>query len=315
MKIRNDLGMPDHAFKAICKLQQRSAAPELDYIGVGSLLGAPLTRFLFTRYFDDIEFSVADTMNAIQGQLGHLLFDKVESRTMTEVSLEASMDGFLIRGRLDYYDPDTLTIGDTKFRQVNSVLARNIAKDDYLERQLNVYRWLAHQNGMIAEQLQGDIYINGWVRYKAYDSFNYPKAPYVKIKVPLWNMEFAESFIRERLAAHDLPAIRLLRDIRKGFETGPAAMKRLDALMLDIPICTEKERFTAKSKWAVMKEGQKKAVKLFESREDAVASGLISSVKHSLVERKGGNIKCMYYCDVKPFCPYKKIVDNKEAVE
>lgn len=307
MKITNSLGMPDHAFKAISRLKGRTTAPELDYIGATTLMGAPLSRFLRTRYWDQLEFDVADTMNAIQGQMGHLIFDKVESITVTEIRLEVEFEGHKIKGIMDYYDPDTFTVGDSKFKQVNSVLAGAISKDDYLEKQLNIYAWMAKLSGMKVEHLQGDVYINGWVRYKALGSSAYPKAPYVKLQISIWDEKHAEHYIRERLKAHNTPAIRLLKEL------GPANMlaiseaerQALDNLMNQIPICTDEERWAAKPKFAVMKEGQKKAVRVFEDYMDACMLST-TLAKSRVEERKGGDIRCLFYCDVKRFCPYKK---------
>jgi hypothetical protein len=295
--------MPNHAFLAICKLQGREEAPKLDHIGVSTLLGPPLIRYLSVKHHNDMVFDVADTMNAIQGQMGHLLFDKVESATITEVNLETTFEGQKIRGRADYYDPATKTLGDSKFRQVNSVL---------LEKQLNVYRWMAERSFMVVNRLQGDIYINGWVRYKAYGNPNYPQAPYQKIDVPMWSLTETENFVRERLAIHRTMALECLRLN----DHDPVRMAEAEAA---IPICTDEERYMQPTKYAVMKEGQKKAVKLFDSQADAdrfiTTFTTANANKLAVVERKGGYIRCMSYCPVRAFCAYapKEITPPEES--
>jgi hypothetical protein len=117
MKIVNDLGMPLHAFTAICLRQGRLEPPTLDYIGVTTLMGAPLPRYLNARYWHQLEVKASETMNAIQGQLGHLLFDKVETTTISKIPLQVEHDGFTIKGEADYYDPILFTLGDNKFKQ------------------------------------------------------------------------------------------------------------------------------------------------------------------------------------------------------
>jgi len=309
MKVINDLGMPEHAFKAICLRQGRVERPKLDFIGVSTLLSAPLPRFLYARYFDQVEVLASETMNALQGQLGHLLFDKIETETQTELHLKTEFEGTLLYGIADYYDEKLKTLGDVKFRQVNSVTAGNISKDDYLEKQLNVYRWMARRMGLEVEHLQGDIFINGWVRYKAMGESNYPKAPYQKIIIPIWPDEQTTNYVRERIAVHDTRAIRLLRDALADYD-------EIDKAMMEIPICTDKERYTQPTKYAVMKEGQKKAVKLFDNSDSAYE--FINTQKNnsnlSVTERKGGHIKCLFYCDVKQFCPHVK-KDEKIALQ
>lgn len=314
MKVINDLNMPEHAFKAICLRQGRTERPKLDFIGVSTLLGAPLPRFLYARYFDQIEVLASETMNAIQGQLGHLLFDKIETETQTELHLKTDFEGTLLYGIADYYDAKLKTLGDVKFRQVNSVTAGNISKDDYLEKQLNVYHWMARRMGFDVEHLQGDIYINGWVRYKAIGESNYPKAPYQKIILPIWKEAFATDFIRERIAVHNTEGIRLLREIGSANTVSDEDTDRLDYAMSCIPVCTDKERFTQPTKYAVMKEGQKKAVKLCATMAEArvYISGQSETMqgKLSVAERKGGHMKCLFYCDVKQFCPHVKKVEE-----
>uniref|UniRef100_A0A6M3IYX4 PD-(D/E)XK nuclease superfamily protein n=1 Tax=viral metagenome TaxID=1070528 RepID=A0A6M3IYX4_9ZZZZ len=321
MRFVNDLNMPDHAFKAICLRQGRIEPPKLDYIGVSALMGAPLPRYLHARYWHQLEVKASETMNALQGQMGHLLFDKVETDTETEIHLKVEFEGTRIMGVADYYDPKLLTLGDAKFKQVNAVTATNIRGTKDLETQLNIYCWMARRQGLTVEHLQGDIYINGWVVYKAYGDSAYPKAPYLKLSIPVWEEPFTANYVRERLNVHDTRAIKMLRGI--GVTSVPdldEGMKiRLDAAMLEIPVCTDEERFMQPTKWAVMREGQKKAVKLFDRRHEAweyigaQAPGI--KIKLSATERKGGYMKCLWYCNVAKFCPHNKTLDKNETAE
>lgn len=298
--------MPEHAFAAICLRQGRLSPPKLDYIGVSTLIGAPLPRYLYARYWHQLEINASDTMNAIQGQLGHLLFAGIESETQTEIHLSTNFEGTRIMGIADYYDPNLLILGDVKFKQVNSVTAGNISKDDYLEKQLNVYSWMARRQGLKVEHLQGDIYINGWVRYKTLGHDNYPKTPYLKINIPIWEENFTANYVRERIAVHDTKAIRLLRGQTDG------DVSALDAAMMEIPVCTDKERFAHPTRYAVMKEGQKKAVKLFdcsgEAKDFISAQTLAMASKMTVAERKGGYTNCLWYCNCRHICPYNKTV-------
>jgi hypothetical protein len=312
VKIINDLGMPLHAFTAICLRQGRLEPPTLDYIGVTTLMGAPLPRYLNARYWHQLEVKASETMNAIQGQLGHLLFDKVETTTISKIPLQVEHDGFTIKGEADYYDPILFTLGDNKFKQVNSVTAQRISKDDSLERQLNIYCWMARKMGYDVRHLQGDIYINGWTVYKSYGDSAYPKAPYLKVPIPIWEESFTANYVSERLRVHNTRAIHMLRhlgthkiaDLDHWEEEGDEIMANLDAAMMMIPVCTDEERFAQPTKYAVMRDGQKKAVKLFDNPIDAEA---FCGPKMSVVERKGGYMKCQFYCAFRHgLCPHNK---------
>ena len=318
MKIINDLNMPDHAFKAICQ-RSRTEPPKLDYIGVSTLMNAPLPRYLFARYWHQLEQKASESMNAMQGQMGHLLFDKVETETLTELHLKVEFEGQTIYGIADYYDPKLKVLGDAKFKQVNAVTATNIRGSKDLETQLNIYCWMARKMGYDVQHLQGDIYINGWTVYKAYGDSAYPKAPYIKLSIPIWEEAFTANYVSERLKVHDMAAIRILKEL------GPTNMEGIDdaelpvlsEFMMQIPVCTDEERFMQPTKWAVMRDGQKKAVKLFENMNDAYSFiGLQKdALKLSVTERKGGYMKCLHYCQVRGVCPHNQIkeVENVDC--
>ena len=77
----------------------------------------------------------------------------------------------------------------------------------------------------------------------------------------------------------------------------------------EIPECTPEERWATAPKWAVMKEGRKTAVKLFDTDADAI--NFIEDLekekdKHYVEERKGQDRKCDDYCPCAAFCNYYK---------
>uniref|UniRef100_A0A6M3LB35 Putative PD-(D/E)XK nuclease superfamily protein n=1 Tax=viral metagenome TaxID=1070528 RepID=A0A6M3LB35_9ZZZZ len=321
MKITNDLNIPEHAFAAICRHQGRLDPPTLDYIGVTTLMGEPLPRYLKARHWAELEIKASETMNAMQGQMGHLLFAGAQTDTETEIHLETEFEGVTIKGIADYYDPKLFTLGDAKFKQVNAVTATNIRGYDKLETQLNIYCWMARRMGYDVQHLQGDIYINGWTVYKAFGDSAYPKAPYVKLSIPIWEEAFTANYVSERLRVHNTRAIFLLRDFgTKLPERDEEIRLLLDSAMLKIPICTDEERFMQPTKYAVMKEGQKKAVKLCDKLEDALLyiaaqPSTALKAKLSVTERKGGYMRCGFYCGVRNFCVHnKKTLDNQNEV-
>ncbi len=312
MRIINDLGMPEHAFAAICLRQGRLEPPKLDYIGVSTLMGAPLPRYLYARYWHQLEVKASETMNALQGQMGHLLFDKIETDTLTELHLKVDFEGQVIYGIADYYDPKLKTLGDAKFKQVNAVTASTIRGTADLETQLNIYAWMARKMGYDVQHLQGDIYINGWTVYRAYGDSAYPKAPYVKLSIPIWEEGFTTNYVRERIKVHDTEAIRMLRGIDVS-NMGSDYLTALDERIALLPVCPDEERFMQPTKWAVMRDGQKKAVKLFDNSTDAdtYLQAQKDAHKLSVTERKGGYMKCNFYCGVRAVCPYNKIMLDK----
>lgn len=106
---------------------------------------------------------------------------------------------------------------------------------------------------------------------------DYPDQPVVTIEVPLWSEEKCEEYIDERIRLHQ------------------AARDRL-------PDCTAEERWQTANVYALMKEGRKTAVKLYDSRTEADEALKSAGDKHYLDLRPGKNIRCESYCPVSQFC-------------
>jgi hypothetical protein len=130
--------------------------------------------------------------------------------------------------------------------------------------------------GASVETLQIVAIYRDWVKSKAFDS-NYPSSQVQTFTVPVWLEPAAENFLLERVRQH------------------------VKAEAGEVSPCTPEERWERPKRFAVMKRGQKRAVKLYDTREDAEAN----AVKPSLYveERPGTSVRCESYCRVSRFCP------------
>ena len=85
----------------------------------------------------------------------------------------------------------------------------------------------------------------------------------------------------------------------------------------DIEPCTAEERWETATKYAVMKEGRKTAVKVLETRDEA--SLFLNSQNTAglyVQERKGESKKCADYCPCAEFCNfYHDCVKQNEEQE
>jgi len=107
-----------------------------------------------------------------------------------------------------------------------------------------------------------------------------PEKQVETFEVPLWKTEFTEGYLEDRIRLHQEAAEQL-------------------------PLCTDEERWFKPEKWAVMKKGRKRAVKLYDSPSEAtlVAESLEPHQGQYKVEhRKGEHTRCLYYCPVSSFC-------------
>ena len=113
---------------------------------------------------------------------------------------------------------------------------------------------------------------------KTFDS-DYPQSQVGVIEVPLWTIDRQEDYLLERVMAHQ--------------EADP-------------PPCTDAERWKSETVWALMKEGRKSAVKLYDNPDDAHNAAKEAGKSHSVVCREGEFRRCANYCNVSHACPVWK---------
>ena len=114
-------------------------------------------------------------------------------------------------------------------------------------------------------------------------SESYPKAPILSIELALWNDDKATDFIRERIKLHNL-----------GYFS--AAMDE------ELPECNADDRWQREATYAVMKEGRKTAVKLFDNQQ-AADEFAVTKEKHYVQARPSEPVRCTgNYCGVNKWC-------------
>jgi hypothetical protein len=72
----------------------------------------------------------------------------------------------------------------------------------------------------------------------------------------------------------------------------------------DIPPCTPEERWEKPPKFAVMKNGMKRAVRLFDRQEDADLLTETKGENHFVEYRQGESIRCRSFCLCRKFCNF-----------
>lgn len=69
--------------------------------------------------------------------------------------------------------------------------------------------------------------------------------------------------------------------------------------------CSPEQRWHKPDKWAVMKDGRKRAVRVFEDEGQAVEKlRELGEKGHHIEYRRGEDTKCEAYCPVAEFCPH-----------
>lgn len=247
------------------------------YVGGGDisctkLIDSPRISVLTSQHKDAITTDVSERVWSLLGQAVHTILERAGVRQdgmVVEERMYASVGGWQVSGQLDTMHLETRKLSDYK---VTTVFKKN--GSDSWTRQLNVLRWLAHKNGYRIDTLEVIGIFRDWRKSEALRDPSYPQAAIQSISVPVWTLEEAEDYITDRVALH--------RAARSG---------------IDIK-CTDEERWMSPSKFALMKDGGKRAVRVADHAEDLGEAG----EGYSIVERKGEPKRCTMYCDVSAFC-------------
>lgn len=269
MKLTNKHGLPAAVVAAV------EADP---YTGGGDisatrLIDAPQVVHLAKQHRDKLEVDVSERVWSLLGQSVHTLLERAGLRQQgmsAETRLFADVLGWKVSGQYDVLDLDRRALVDYK---VTTVWKKD-GTDNWV-RQLNVLRWLAHQNGEEVTSLEVVAIFRDWRKAEAERSNDYPRAPMQVIPIPLWTLQEAEDYVYERVAAHQA--------IARG---------------VTVP-CTDEERWKEADKWAWVKPGAARALRVLdvEPLPESTPNGYV--IEH----RPGEYKRCASYCDVRAFCP------------
>lgn len=274
MKFTNKQNLPEPIARAVTRFEQRYSKGGARF-SVTELLKPPRARVLIEENQDRIEEDVADRIWALMGQIGHAIladdgegthrrfFGRVAGQT---VSGEAD----LILSTFGHYSE----LVDYKFCSVWT--SRQGAKPEWTQ-QCNMLRYLAHGDATCPAQiLKAKIVAiyRDWSKPKASREQDYPQSQVEVFPIELWPSEQTHDFIVERIGLHL-------------------------AAEQELPLCTDEERWKDPPKWALMKRGSKRAIKLFEEERQAEAA---AGHGYYVEERRGEPKRCLHYCLAAPFC-------------
>lgn len=242
-------------------------------ISVTKLIDSAQRRVLVKKFGGAIVEDVSERIWSLLGQAVHTILERANKSDIVEERLYADVEGWKLSGQFDRMDLHSETLDDYKCTSTYKV-----TKSDMIEweRQLNVLRWLAIQNGYKVETLRIIAILRDWRKADAKRKPDYPQQPVATINIRVWPLEETYQYIRERITLH------------QAAEAGGTNIA-----------CTDEERWYEGTTYALMKSGGKRAIKIFERKEDAesqLADG------QYVETRRGGYRRCAEYCEVSEFC-------------
>ena len=227
---------------------------------------------LRNQYQDSIVEDVTDRIWSLLGQAVHTILERANKSDVVEERLYADVSGWKLSGQFDRMDLRDSCLDDYKCTSTYKVMMSDMVE---WERQLNVLRWLAIQNGYSVEKLRIIAILRDWRKSDAQHKAGYPKQAVVTIDIPVWPLDETYAYIKERIALHQMA------------EQG------------ELIGCTDEERWYTGTTYALKKDGGKRAIKVYERKEDCEAQLVDGTF---IEERKGFYRRCEDYCEVANFC-------------
>jgi hypothetical protein len=279
--MRNDYGIPPWLYDTIDHNNKKYSPGSSDYTTTGLLKPARIYA-LEKLHREEIDGDISDNFASFFGTSVHDSIEDalqgdpryiVEERFYRNIEVRGKL--YTIGGQIDLYDKETKTLSDHKYTSISKLKFSDMHE---YETQLAINRWLLLGWGLEVEKCKINLFIKDWRASERKKDPDYPKIPFVEVDFPLWPNENVENFIRQSVYEKETAL--------QGFHAP----------------CTPEERWARPAKWALMKKGVKRAVKLFDSEEEALAA--VPDGKYTVVHRPGEDIRCDNYCDVNQFCDY-----------
>lgn len=241
-------------------------------ISVTSLLKPPRMLALEKQYVNEIEEDASSRIWSLMGQVVHGILERADKTGVAERRLTIQVEGWTVSGAMDRYIDGTLQ----DYKTVTAYKFKDGGVPIEYEQQLNIYSEILRQHGHPVNRAEIVGILRDWSKLEARRDPSYPQAQVLVRQVPLWPTERAQKFIRERVILHQQARVTL-------------------------PLCSAEDRWARPDKFAVMKAGAVRAVKLYDNRMDA-ENHAAENKAYSVQVRPGENIRCENYCSVSAFC-------------
>ena len=284
MKTTNQFNLPDPVFKALTNDTYSKGDSNRS---ITTLIDSPRVRIQRSELNEVIYEDVSEKIWSILGTAVHNIFEvHAEGDYLSEERLFVDINGWKVSGAIDIQkteDDGSITIMDYKCTSVWSVIFDKVE----WHNQLNAYAYLVRKAKKVkVNKLQIVAVLRDWKKREAQMKDDYPFAPIMIVDVPLWDEAVAAEYVEGRVKLHqDAEFARLVGE--------------------DLPLCSDKERWMRDAKFAVKKKTVKRAMRVFDSLEDAEKFFKKEGFGDAYIieERVGEPIRCAQnYCRVADHC-------------
>jgi hypothetical protein len=274
MLITNNHNLPTVFINAVTK---KSYPPKANRVSVSDLISPPQMIALKRKHYAELSMDASDMLWMLLGDAMHTILENASpENALSEEKLVVKRGDIEIVGK-----PDLLHNHEISDYKITSVYSFLLGEKPEWTQQLNLYKWLYEKKGFKVAKLTIHALLRDWTMSKTFKDTNYPVIPFMTVNIPITETLEIEQFIDKTIA--DLQA-----------ETPRP--------------CTPEEQWSRPHVYALMKEGRKSAIKLYETSQQAYdALGICSKKDNCFVqERPGQKVRCESYCMVRSFCDQKK---------
>ena len=279
MIITNKLGLP----QPFVEMAKRDYEYKSKQYSVTSLLRGIRETILLRRYHNDIEQDVSDMIWLLFGTAVHNVLDhqKEGEHEFKEEYLKVPIGDYTLSGRFDLYNFKDKKITDYKTCSVWKIIYGDF--EDW-KQQLLIYAYMLKSIGFEVNKGEVVAIMKDHSKTQAKRKADYPQLPVKKITFEFTEQDFVE--------------------IEKWLKNKFAEITIAEQLPDDeLPLCTQEERFNDGDKFAVMKKGRKRAMRVLDSMEEA-EKWKENNGGDFIEIRPGEDKKCADYCAANMFCSY-----------
>ena len=278
MKVTNNLHLPE-AFVNAVSVERHNKSGQYS---ATTLNKGVKEIILQERYWEQFTTDAADNVWAVFGTAVHAILEKNGDGNFHEEKFDIGVSNSRVTGIVDSYDMERGIINDWKTASVYKVMKGDFA--DWRKQGLT-YAWLLKQNGLDVRRCRFIALLKDHSKSKAKFDATYPQSPVFvyEFEVTPEELEQTEERITQKVIAIE------------------AAEKMGDD---DIAPCSAEERWADPEKFAVMKNGRKTAVRVFDTQADADACAGELGNSHYVEHRPAISRKCGDYCLCKDFCNF-----------
>ena len=286
MKVTNKLNMPAAFVNAVSTARHNAAG----CFSATTLNKGAKEIILTDRHFDEITVDAADSVWAVWGTAVHALLESQPDNNFHEESFKVPVSNSFVTGQVDSYDMEHGVINDWKTASVWKVQFNDFK--DWRAQGLT-YAWLLQQSGLEVKKCRFVALLKDHSKTKAKTDSSYPQSP-----VFIYEFDVTAADMEETAAR----ILAKVQEIESAYELDDDAIEP----------CSAEERWADGEKWAVMKNGRKTAVKVFDNQLDADAMAGEMGNAYYVEHRPAISRKCGDYCNCKDFCNFYKSMNKGE---